>query len=328
MANPRKRDIVLLTTVPLLLFLVLAEVGLRFYLSRNTFYDVEMSRYARTLKIDAGNPLIGHVHRPGGQAQLMGTTVRINSVGFRDDEYALERNARRRIILLGDSLTFGWGVEKEESFEHRLEAQLDARSPTELINFAAGNYNTVQQVNLFLEKGLAYQPDQVVVFYFINDAEEVPKRSRFPWLGNIRVVTFYWSRVKALIAQFSDSAGYEEWYEALYREDAAGWTAAKQAFLQLRDECADRNIALQVVLLPELHELVDYPFEAEYAAVSNFLEASGIPNLDLSPFFAGERDPQSLWVAPDDAHPNAEAHRRIAEYSFPFISEASRTATE
>jgi lysophospholipase L1-like esterase len=287
-----------------------------------------MSRYARALKIDAGNPLIGHVHRPGAEARLMNTTVTINSAGFRDDEYALERNARRRIILLGDSLTFGWGVEKEESFEHLLEQQLDARSPTELINFAAGNYNTVQQVNLFLEKGLAYQPDQVIVFYFINDAEGVPKRSRFPWLGSVRVVTFYWSRIKALVARFSESAGYEEWYEALYRDDAEGWRAAQRAFLQLREVCAAHDIALQVVLLPELHELVDYPFEAEHSAVSGFLEANGIRSLDLTPFFAGETDPQSLWVAADDAHPNAEAHRRIAEYSLDFIREAPGAGTE
>lgn len=323
MAKPRKREILLLVTLPLLLFGVLAEVGLRFYLAKHTFYDVEMSRYARTLKIEADNPLVGHVHQPNGRAVLMNTTVEINSAGFRDDEYTLERNHRHRIILLGDSLTFGWGVEKEESFEHRLEEQLDGESPTELINFAAGNYNTVQQVNLFLDVGLAYEPDQVVVFYFINDAEPVPQRSRFPWLGNVRLVTFYWSRVKALVARFEESAGYEDWYGALYAEGAPGWEAAQAAFLQLQQACAENEIALQVVLLPELHDLVDYPFEREYAAVRSFLDAHGIENLDLTPSFAGETDPQSLWVAPDDAHPNAEAHRRIAEYSLDFIRNGS-----
>lgn len=319
MATPRKRDILLLTTLPLLLFGVLAEVALRVYLSRNTFYDVEMSRYARALKIDSENPLIGHVHLPNGKAHLMNTTVEINSAGFRDDEYELARNERRRIILLGDSLTFGWGVEKEESFEHRLEKMLDAEIPTELINFAAGNYNTVQQVNLFIDEGLAYDPDEVVLFYFVNDAELVPQRSRLAWLGGIRLVTFYWSRVKALTARFSDAAGYEDWYAALYQEGAQGWRDGRGALVQLKEVCAKQGIGLKVVLLPELHDLVDYPFAAEYRAVTDFLTDIDVAHLDLTPSFGGETNPQSLWVAPDDAHPNALAHRRIAEYSLDFV---------
>ena len=54
------------------------------------------------------------------------------------------------------------------------------------------------------------------------------------------------------------------------------------------------------------------------------LTENGIPNLDLAPRFAGETNPQRLWVAPDDAHPNAVAHRRIADYSFAFIAGEAR----
>jgi hypothetical protein len=132
-------------------------------------------------------------------------------------------------------------------------------------------------------------------------------------------VTFYWARVKALIAQFSDSAGYQDWYAALYREDAAGWRDAQRAFVELARICREHGIALQVVLLPELHDLVDYPFTAEYAKVTRFLDANGIENLDLTPFFLGKTHPESLWVAPDDAHPNAVAHRRIADSSVDFF---------
>jgi len=103
-------------------------------------------------------------------------------------------------VILGDSLTFGWGVEKELTFEERLEARLDETRPTEVINLGVGNYNTTQQVHLFLAKGLKYQPDQVVLFYFINDAEPVPQQSTLPWLGSSRLITFYWSRIQALRA--------------------------------------------------------------------------------------------------------------------------------
>ncbi len=319
MAASRPRELLLVVLVPLLLFLLLAEVGLRAYLSRRTFYDVEMSRYARALKIDSPNPRIGHQHLPNGRARLMDVDVRFNSDGFRDDEYPIPRTGRRRIVFLGDSLTFGWGVEKPDTFESRLEAMLDAVEPTEIINFGTGNYNTTQEVHLFLDEGLKYEPDDVVVFYFINDAEPLPQKSRFPWLGSIRIVTFYWSRIKALAARWSVASDFREYYSDLYRDDAPGWRGAQASFLRLRDVCAERGIGLRVVLLPELHELADYTFAREHELVASFLLDSGIPVLDLAPAFRDETDPESLWVARDDAHPNARAHRIIAESSFEFL---------
>jgi lysophospholipase L1-like esterase len=313
----------LVAIVPLLLFLLLAELGLRVYLRDHIFYDVEMSRYARLLKIDSENPRVGHVHRPGGEARLMGVDVHINSAGFRDDELPVERSQRRRLVFLGDSLTFGWGVEKEATFEHRLERALDAQAPPETLNMAAGNYNTTQQGRLFRDVGLAYQPDEVVLFYFINDAEPPPEKSRAAWLGSLRIATFYWSRVKALLARWSAAPDWAQYYSALYEEGSPGWEATRQAFRTLRDVCRERNIGLRVVLLPELHQLTPYRFTREYARVHESLSALDVPVRDLAPFFAGETDPQRFWVAPDDAHPNAEAHARIAEYTLPFLLEAS-----
>ena len=80
--------ILLLSTI---VFILVGEIFLRVYLARNIFYDVEMARYADTLKIDAGNPLIGHVHRPKGSAELMGVNVEISSAGLRDSEYPLDK---------------------------------------------------------------------------------------------------------------------------------------------------------------------------------------------------------------------------------------------
>jgi lysophospholipase L1-like esterase len=312
---------ILLLLVPFALFLVIAEIGLRLYLTRNTFYDVEMSRYAAQLKLESPNPLIGHVHRPNAEADLMNVHVAINSAGFRDDEVPLERTGRGRIVFLGDSLTFGWGVEQDETFAAILEKELSQDTPTEIINFGTGNYNTTQEVNLFLEKGLAYRPDKVVVFYFINDAEPVPKKSRFAWLGHLRIATFYWSRAQALLARMFPSAGFAEYYGALYRDDQPGWIATRKAFLDLKTACERNGIALQVVLLPELHELVHYPFAEQHAQVVRFLRDNGIAALDLAPRFADEKNPQSLWVSRDDAHPNARAHRLIASFSRDFLAE-------
>ena len=93
-----------------------------------------------------------------------------------------------------------------------------------------------------------------------------------------------------------------------------------ESFSALKKICAERSIKLQVVLLPELHYLKEYPFKKEYQQVSALLAALGIEHLDLTPFFKNIENPMELWVAKDDAHPNAKAHRLIAEDSFDMLS--------
>ena len=310
--------------IPILLFFLAGEIAVRVYTGYHTMYDMEMSRYAKRLKIASANPLIGHVHKPLSKAHLMNVDVQINSDGLRDKEYPVARNAARRIIFLGDSLTFGWGVEEKDTFQVRLEEDLSKNTPTEIINFGTGNYNTEQEVNLFLEKGLKYKPDQVVVFYFINDAEETPKPSRLSFLEHSEFISFYWSKVRASLNNLSHTKDYGRYYSNLYLEDSKGWINAQKAFLLLKKVCRENNIKLQVVLLPELHVLRDYPFKKEYAAVSDFLEEQRIEHLDLTPSFGEEANPSRLWVARDDAHPNALAHRLIAEYTLNFIGSGEK----
>jgi hypothetical protein len=301
--------------------LLVSEVTIRIYAHRWLIYDLEMSRYAMEIKTESPNPLIGHVHKPNTQARLMGVPVKINSDGFRDREYPIERNASRRIIFLGDSLTFGWGVEKSKTFEELIEAELNETIPTEIINFGTGNYNTEQEVNLFNEKGLKYKPDEVAVFYFINDAEPTPHKSNWEALGHSRLVTFFWSRVQSGLTGLGRSKSFREYYAGLYSDGQPGWVAAQVAFRELRDVCGKKGIALRVVLLPELHVLEDYPFAVEHHKVLEFLRENGIAARDLAPFFGGEKNPMRLWVARDDAHPNEVAHALIAKYSVDFIRE-------
>lgn len=312
----------LVILLSLLATATVCELLLRVYLINYTVYDIEMVRYATLVKTEAANPLIGHEHQPNVSATLMDVDVRTNSDGLRDVEHPTAHGDRYRIIFLGDSLTFGWGVNEPDTFTARLEAALNQRYPTEIINFGTGNYNTEQEVNLFLEKGLKYHPDKVVVFYFINDAEPTPKKARFAFLYESRLVTLAWSRLHALESNLGDRQNnYRTYYADLYHPDAPGWQRARAALQRLRDVCVEHGIELQVVVLPELHELQHYPFEKEHMAVVSFLRSIGVSVLDLTPLFKDETDPMRLWVAPDDAHPNALAHDLIARYALDFLAQ-------
>ena len=312
---------VLMILLSLVTCLILAEIGLRFYFSQNLSYDIEMSRYSNLAKQASPNPLIGHVHQENVSETIMGVSVETNSDGLRDTEYPIAKGDNYRIIFVGDSLTFGFGAAREDTFEYLLEQRFNETRPVEILNFGIGNYNTVQQVNLFKEKGLKYRPDHVTMFFFINDAEPLRERSSFEFLSNSQLVTFYWSRLRGLFSDNSSENGYLGYYTDLYADESTGWIAAKGAMLEMRALAEEHGFKFQVVMLPELHELVDYPFTNVYAKVERFLADNEIEVLDITPAFANEADPMSLWVAMDDAHPNAKAHAIIADASMDFIAD-------
>ncbi len=303
-----------------IVILALGEVLIRVYLHFNTAYDIEMTKYALNLKNDSDNKLIGHVHTPNKSMELMNAMVDINSDGLRDKEYPVSKSDKHRIIFLGDSLTFGWGVKEEETFATLIEEDLNSSSPTEVLNFGTGNYNTEQEVNLFIDKGLKYNPDKVVLFYFINDSEITPEKSDLWFLGYSQFISFYWSRINSLLNNFMPSKSFQEYYESLYDDDQQGWINARKAIIELRDICQSKGIEFQVVLLPELHDVNNEIFANVYNNLALFLKDNNIDYLNLAKLFENHPNQIELWVSYDDAHPNNIAHKKIAESTLEFIS--------
>lgn len=295
--------------------LLLLELPVRWYTSRYPVADIEMTRYALELKVASSNPRLGHLHKADARAHLMGVDIALSSAGLRDQEYPRQPGTKRRLLFLGDSLTLGWGVAQHQTFADLLEQALP---DTEILNFGVGNYNTEQEVELLLERGFEFCPDEVVVFWFINDAEPTPSRSPWIVLGRCRGLTLLWSSLQRLSWHWRGRT-YLDHYRELYEAEAMGWQRQQEAFARLKALCADKEVGLKVILLPELHILDPYPFEEIHSRVRAMLEAQGISVLDVREAFAEVEEPGLLWVAPDDAHPNADGHALIAKACSEFL---------
>jgi lysophospholipase L1-like esterase len=98
--------------------------------------------------------------------------ISINSLGFRDDEVQRQKGGSvTRIIILGDSLAFGYG-DSSDTWPDKLEFLLNEKGKQnkfEVINTAVPGYTSVQVSRLLKSRLLELSPDMVIVSIGWND---------------------------------------------------------------------------------------------------------------------------------------------------------------
>lgn len=114
--------------------------------------------------------------RPGAEGRigdLGGKFYRINADGFRDRDFQRAKpDGAYRVVVVGDSIAFGYGVELEDSFAKVLEALANSAGtgPTiEILNLGVSGYNPYTESELLGDVGVGYEPDLVLTQFSIND---------------------------------------------------------------------------------------------------------------------------------------------------------------
>jgi len=164
-----------------LFIIVLLEIGIIISLYTSLKNEGGLTVYEVIYQIKSNNSILIYELKPNWEQKFYGyeirlpniTTIKINSDGFRDREFSIEKpNNTFRIICLGDSFTFGQGVELNESYPKVLERKLNSLNngvKYEVLNFGVPGYNTWQEVEMLDVKGLKYSPDMVIFGYVHND---------------------------------------------------------------------------------------------------------------------------------------------------------------
>ena len=151
--------------VSLLITLLVSELAIRVLLPD---WAPRTPRLAQFWQHDE---LYGWSHIPGvkGRFDTFGfdVSVEINEQGFRGPSVETEKDpAKTRILVVGDSLVWGFGVQQEDTFV----AEMAARCPNlEVINFGVSGYATDQELLLFKERGKQLNPDIVALVVASND---------------------------------------------------------------------------------------------------------------------------------------------------------------
>ncbi len=106
-----------------------------------------------------------------------GARVRTNSLGLRNKAIPRKTNENTtRIVCLGASPTFGWGVKEEQTYAYQLDQLLKKNAPqskdVEVINAGVIGYSSHQGLQFLKNKILRLSPDIITVPYVINDVDK------------------------------------------------------------------------------------------------------------------------------------------------------------
>jgi lysophospholipase L1-like esterase len=251
--------------------------------------------------------------------------IRNNSLGFRDREVPPKSN-RYRIVVVGDSFTWGQGVEERDRFSNLIEQSLG--SGYEVFNFGRPGDNMPEHLDV-LTQALTVSPDFVLLQLYINDFETAAMERPHPkpllpadWDRTMERSSILYDLLRNQWTTIQEKVGITDSYARYMERNLRDPNApnARRAYGQLA-EFFDRARAAHVkagsVLFPAPDALgpfgKDYPFGYLHDGVRRICADKNVPCLDLLKMYSTFADPKTLWVSPFDAHPNAMSHRRAAE---------------
>lgn len=281
---------------------------------------------------------LGWELRPGAQGRQesaeFAVAIRINGQGERSDrEIPLERTpGQRRLVVLGDSFSFGHGVEAAQGWPARLEGLLPE---SEVVNLAVTGYGTDQQLLRLEKRGLAYQPDVVILGLFEGNVFRNLKHEQMGYPKPRFVLADGRLELRGVpLPQLGEGETYAAampasrlWAFAgdraaeLFRHLGFGesWPLTGAILDRFAADCRKIGAQPRVVLIPK-DRAVDAPgwrgaiHRRTLRLIGELSAGRGIATLDLTPFLAAayEHEGRPLYFAAD-GHWNAEGHAVAAK---------------
>lgn len=251
-----------------------------------------------------------------------------------------------RILLLGDSFTFGVGVRDGDTFARGVERALNGAGPPriEVLNAAVQGYNTRDEV-LYLEQQWLplVDPDVVVIVFYVNDAySDDTILNNGEALGiyikqpeGMAKTSYVWDMTQHLIKSRLNSRAVEKFYNEQFFTNASqfldqpkdmwvDWTVSRAALERAAELSKEHGFKLALVIFPELYYLDwRHPFTDIYRLVGDTCGQLEIPVLNLFESTFRGQNPRKLWVHPSDHHPNEKAHAMAAESITAFLVESN-----
>ncbi len=298
------------------------EILLRVFDPLGVEYLFEVHRYSKTMH--EADPRFAYVSRPNAEEVFQGVEVRINAHGFRGPEFAAQKPAgSRRLMILGDSVVFGWGVPEAQIFPALLQERLNERGiAAEVIAAGVNSWNTRTEYEFLRHVGVGYEPDVLLLVIVHNDIDpkregpsEISRRELFPdksrrsWIANISEDIWRFVTRRSYAAtqlQYSWRSRAPRNGEVPAAVSEARWRDARSALDGIIALCRDRGIELEIVLYGSDATVESDPALSLYRS---HLESLGKRALTIPAALVEDPGLRNSFV---DRHINARGHEILA----------------
>jgi lysophospholipase L1-like esterase len=294
--------------------------------------------------IPKGSGMAYSPYPPGSILMTHGHAGRINNLGFRGSEHPIQKSGNTfRILVLGDSFTFGQGVEESEVYTSVLEKALVARYPkqtVEVINAGVMGYSAGDEMNLLNQIGDLLEPDLILIGFYENDVKDGPqvkKEDRNRWaipipenakdalLSQSKLLMWVSMKYDQVLLIAGIRSDHEASIERAYDLNSEDWKQFVSTYRKIHEWTKMHHIPPPLVGLllatpyfnPQLNDFINMTPKVEVEVhhvkqVQQVLNNMGIPTVDYLPLFQ-RNNKQNMMVSKWEGHPNALAHRLYAE---------------
>jgi hypothetical protein len=303
------------------------------------------------------DPQLGYELVPGSRDGKQ----RINSSGMRDADYPRAKPAGvYRIAVIGDSIAYGFGVQRSDTLAKQLEDLLRGyASPAlqrfEVLNFGVSGYNIDQVVEAARTRALAFAPDLILYAYCLNDPQafsfeyeslraqltgaqrsyrEALLQSGQRFLAHSRLWLLLRYALQSIGAKHDatavrdaqwaalSSGSYQGYFEALYRGPELERLTRGAATLAALAQGA--HVPVIALIFPVFVDLDHYALSALHARAASAFEHAGIGSFDLLPVYREMYRRHGALFVHNALHPNALGQRLAALYTVRALIDAGR----
>jgi lysophospholipase L1-like esterase len=262
--------------------------------------------------------------------------VHINSRSTRGKEFQIQKQpGTLRILCLGDSRTFGWGLSEAETYSGVLETLFHAEhKAVEVINAGVNAWSFPQMLVYFRETAAQYEPDFVILgeanpwtqFSEKNSPQFVKKFMTRVRLKNfLRRFAIYHFVVEVKLKDFYekhrtrfipvDPSNDNLFKEQQQADPAALFQAAIEGLCQLSQS---RGIKPILLYLPSLDEAKATEMPVVLKAKQAVSQKLNVPLIDLTPEV--RTNANTLYLEADPVHFNESGNRIIARRLFEVLN--------
>jgi hypothetical protein len=285
-----------------------------------------MRRYFASMQ---NNDVYAYIHTPGYNDVLQDVEVKINSHGFRGPGFDTKKASNiTRILVLGDSVVFGWGVPQSDIFTLQLQHMLTSlRKNIEIIPLGVGSWNTRTEYEYFKVTGLTFEPNILIHLIVSNDIE--PKRFGHTDISKEKLFKERNQNSYEMVSKFKRNVVNRSYFLSFLQYylkrrlsinnqnkvyvSSPLWKDTELSLDGIVELCQKRKIIYVPFLYGTHKSINENPIMKLY---SDYFEKNDIKYIYMPDEKIFEREFTNTIV---DRHPNSKGHHLLAERIYDFL---------